>query len=226
MIKPFPSAPPPPLADLLKAETWSLHAEAEKTGIVADIIRQRVQMVDYLNFIQNLREIYKTLESEMSWLSRFEPLRVFFTSSLFRHQHLNHDYETLLSQHSALDVGRIHPVTRTYCAHIRDSQTNKPAAMLAHIYVRYLGDLNGGQVLRRLLKSSLDLTDECLTFYSFLDIQDLHKFRTGLRETLNRIALSEEERDEVSFAAMDAFRFNIAVSKMCQSKPSVHGSLS
>lgn len=216
VTKTSPSGPPPALADFLKAKTWALHAEAEKSGIVADIIRQRVAMADYLNFLQNLIEIYTALEQETSWLERYNSLQAFFTPQLFRRAHLTHDYETLLSHHPDITRRKIHPVTRAYCDHITRSQNIMSSAMLAHLYVRYLGDLNGGQVLRRLLRSSLGLTDECLTFYTFVDIQDIQHFRCGFRAALNEIILTEPAQDAASRAAMEAFRFNITLSAACQ----------
>ena len=183
-----------PLVDFLKESTWALHTEAEKTGVVADIIRQRVVMKDYLNFIQNLSEVYKALESETAWLSNYAPLQKLFTPALHRHKQLEHDYEKLRALNSAIPSGEIHAETRNYCEHIRHSQKHVPVAMLAHIYVRYLGDLNGGQVLQRLLKSSLDLSDDGLTFYAFPDIKNLVDFRTNFRETLNKTIVTEAER--------------------------------
>jgi heme oxygenase len=206
-----------PLADFLKSKTWSLHVEAEKTGVVADIIRQQIIMRDYLNFVYNLERVYRTLESEMVWLGRFEPLQEFFTSKLFRHGRLRRDYENLLSRQTLVALGPLYPVTVEYCSHISRAQNFKPTAMLAHIYVRYLGDLNGGQVLRRLLKSSLRLSDDCLSFYDFPSINNIHQFTSEFRNALDAIVLTESERDEVHRAAMDAFRFNITLSQMCQS---------
>ncbi|MDA8708771.1 biliverdin-producing heme oxygenase [Hellea sp.] len=206
-----------PLVDFLKESTWALHTEAEKTGVVADIIRQRVVMKDYLNFIQNLSEVYKALESETDWLGDYAPLQDFFTPALHRHKQLEHDYKKLRALNSAIPSGEIHDETRNYCKHIRHSQKHVPVAMLAHIYVRYLGDLNGGQVLQRLLKSSLDLSDDCLSFYAFPGISDITQFRLNFRETLNRTIVTEAELQSTKQAAMDAFKFNIALSMACQS---------
>ena len=207
-----------PLADFLKAKTWSLHTEAEKTGVVSDIVHQRVLLNDYLNYIQNLREIYETLESETRWLGHYDEVGEFFTSSLFRSTHLKHDYENLRSRQPPMPSTGLHPVTRSYCEHILQAQKQRPAAMLAHIYVRYLGDLNGGLIMQRLLKSSLNLTEDCLTFYAFPDIEDIAEFRSNFRDTLNRVVLTEVERHAVSKAAMETFSFNIVLSAKCRSK--------
>ena len=207
-----------PLADFLKTGTWPLHQAAEKTGVVSDILRQQVSMRDYVNYVQNLIEIYKTLESETAWIKNHASLADFFTSALYRQSQLEHDYSQLLSLNGSTPITVIHDDTRRYCEHIRHSQRHAASAMLAHIYVRYLGDLNGGQVLHRLLQSSLGLKDDCLTFYAFPKIQDIQTFRTDFRMALNSIVLSPAESDIAHQAALDAFQFNINLSMKCQSK--------
>jgi heme oxygenase len=41
------------------------------------------------------------------------------------------------------------PPLSAYTAHLHALSATQPALLLAHAYVRYLGDLSGGQVLRR-----------------------------------------------------------------------------
>jgi heme oxygenase (biliverdin-producing, ferredoxin) len=48
----------------------------------------------------------------------------------------------------------------TYLERIRDvSNSDEPERLLAHAYVRYLGDLSGGQFIRRRLMKAYDLPD-------------------------------------------------------------------
>lgn len=211
-----------PLADYLKDGTWSLHTKAEKTGVVAEIIGRRVSLRDYSNFIQNLAEIYKVLENQNSWMSDFVPLQECFTDSLYRYKHLENDYKNLLSLNASIKKTLVvHDVTEQYCEHIAHAQSHSPLAMLGHIYVRYLGDLNGGQVLHKLLKSALDLSDECLSFYAFPEISNIHEFRLRFRSALNSVLLTDEEKRIATRGAIDAFNFNIALSKACNTQQAV-----
>ena len=209
------------LADYLKASTWPLHSEAESTGVVADILHQRVRLADYLNFAQNLSEVYSALERETDWLRQYPKLQEYVSPMIYRRSQLEHDKVQLLASNSFISLKPIYAVTLDYCEHIRQAQNNSPAAMLAHIYVRYLGDLNGGQVLERLVKSALGVPDDCLTFYDFQKIENLKQFTLEFREALNVILLTEAERMAAAQSAMAAFRFNIALSGACQSQDSL-----
>ena len=81
-----------------------------------------------------------------------------------------------------------------------------------HAYVRYLGDLNGGQILKRVLGKALALGPAHLSFYDFPAIADLTAF-TGLYRTAfdtagGQIAAVQPLLDE----ADAAFQFNIDIS--------------
>jgi heme oxygenase len=83
----------------------------------------------------------------------------------------------------------------------------------AHAYVRYLGDLNGGQVLKRLLSQSLGLDDASLSFYEFPEITDLKAFRLHFRAALDLVGCRSSDLDAIVAEARTAFLLNIAVSK-------------
>lgn len=217
-MKPDPDLP---LADDLKTHTWSLHAEAETTGVVAAIIQRRVILRDYLEFLQNLAEIYSALESEMTWLDEYPSLQKLLTPAVFRGPHIRQDYDNLRGLNPSVPAGRIHPAAQSYMAHITRARTDAPPAMLAHIYVRYLGDLNGGRVLQRLVRTSLGVPEDCLSFYAFPDIPDLRGFTAEFREALNEISLSNADRGVARKAALEAFKFNIALSRDCESQAKV-----
>jgi heme oxygenase len=75
-----------------------------------------------------------------------------------------------------------------------DSIQNNPKALMAHIYVRHMGDLFGGQALAKLLPGPNNM-------FKFEDIPSLIK---RVREKLD-VSMAEE--------ANLAFDFNIAMIK-------------
>lgn len=201
------------LADFMKHETWDLHTEAETTGFINKILRGTAELPHYISFLKNLKPIYEAIESSSQWLESFPSLKPFLSDKIARSQTLAHDIEHL----SALCKDPICPTifqsTQNYQSSVENALTKNHSAMLAHIYVRYLGDLNGGLILRRVLAKNLDLSASCLTFYSFPKIDDIADFKTHFRLTLNDIELNESDKKLVSIAAKDAFKFNIELSK-------------
>jgi heme oxygenase (biliverdin-producing, ferredoxin) len=86
-----------------------------------------------------------------------------------------------------------------------------PSQLLAHAYVRYLGDLNGGQIIRRLLRDSLALGDAQLGFYAFPEIDDIESFREDFRAALDALA-AQLDAESVVDEALRAFALATRVS--------------
>lgn len=77
----------------------------------------------------------------------------------------------------------------------------------------YLGDLSGGQILRRVLARTLGLGSYELSFYAFPDIVDASAFKRSYRAALNEVAVGIADTESVALGAMSAFELNIAVSE-------------
>jgi heme oxygenase len=88
--------------------------------------------------------------------------------------------------------------------------------LIAHIYTRYLGDLNGGQILKRLMAKSLQLDNEALSFFDFPDIADMDSFKAGYRAAIDRSADEIAAIGPVIEEAATAFMFNIQLSDAVQ----------
>lgn len=72
-----------------------------------------------------------------------------------------------------------------------------PSALLAHSYVRYLGDLSGGQFIRRVVVKAYgldDATSSGVEFYEFKELGgpkkasqgDMKKIKEWFREGMNK----------------------------------------
>lgn len=201
------------LADRFKTGTWDLHTEAETTGFINQILRGTASLPQYIDFLYNLKPVYAAMESSYDWLADFPALKPYMGESIARTEAIHHDLERLSARSENASAPRRLESTKTYQAHIERALRRDHPAMLAHIYVRYLGDVNGGLVLQRLLGKHLDLPADCLTFYDFPKIADLSAFKTGFRDALNNLSLNEKAENQAIAAAKDAFRFNIELSK-------------
>ena len=79
------------------------------------------------------------------------------------------------------------------------------AYLLAHHYVRYLGDLSGGQVIARLVQRHYGVPDAGLHFYDFSLLGKAKVYKDAYRHQLDAVALSETERQDVLHRARQAF---------------------
>lgn len=82
-----------------------------------------------------------------------------------------------------------------YTARLRKLAASEPVALLAHAYVRYLGDLSGGQFIRRRIAKAYDLSDGAGTaFYEFKPLSgsgpstmgDMKKIKDWYRDGMNK----------------------------------------
>jgi heme oxygenase len=132
--------------------------------------------------------------------------------SVYRSQALLCDLTALCGSGWA-DALPLLPQGRAYGARIATVAQGDGTCLIAHAYVRTLGDLNGGQVLKRLLARTLGLGDAALSFYDFPDIADLVAFRAAYRSALDRAGAQIADMAPVVEEAAAAFALNISVSE-------------
>ena len=98
--------------------------------------------------------------------------------------------------------GALQPATRAY---IRRIDNADEAQLAAHAYVRYLGDLNGGAIIKRLLRDSLELAEAELMFYEFGGIADRAAFCDQFRAALDSLP-SRYDAERILDEALVGFR--------------------
>src|SRR4051812_3276773 len=176
-----------PLSRRLRVETKELHAAAERSGIMKRIARGQVSRPEYVALLENLSEIYRPLEEALRRHHRNPALSWLDLDALSRLGALAHDIAAL--RHAGDAVDTIRPATRTYVERIRDAEATQPELLLAHAYVRYLGDLSGGQVLAPIVACTLgDEGARAVAFYQFPMIADPAAFKQSFRDALDGAA--------------------------------------
>ena len=200
------------LADQLKTATAQHHRRAEQTGIVNDILKKRISRQAYTLYIRNLYPIYASLEKPFEpALAPLEILMPFFGNVIMRSAPLAQDLCYLTGRKDWQNLPLLQS-SLAYSNHIDYLRQHDPVLLLGHIYVRYLGDMNGGQVLHGLLGKSLRLADESLNFYQYPAIHEISSFRRAYRERFNAAKLSTDQRRKIIATAIKAFEFNIDLS--------------
>ena len=106
----------------------------------------------------------------------------------------------------------IEPVntTKRYIARLRKLSAEDPLMLLAHQYTRYMGDLSGGQVIKRILMKALNLSDDGgLKFYEFDQVQNKKAFKNKYRNSLDALQLDKDTADRLVEESIKAFELNI-----------------
>lgn len=98
------------------------------------------------------------------------------------------------------------------------ADSSDPSPLLAHAYVRYLGDLSGGQFIRRRLAKAYDLEDGAgLSFYDFKQlggnasgtIGDMKKIKEWYRDGMNAgVGDDQDLKEKILEEANIAFELN------------------
>lgn len=200
--------------EALKAHTARAHVRAEKSGVVADLLRRRASAEAFTLFLRNLVPAYAALEEAIESRASAPPIAFIRFPEVERRAALEGDVA-----HMAGPDWRNLPLTpaaQDYAARIRHVAARQPELLIAHAYVRYFGDLNGGQILRRMIGEALNLPADALRFYDFTGIADMPAFIAQYRAAFERALDNVADPQAVLAEADSAFAFNIAVSNETQ----------
>ncbi len=205
-----------PLSEILRTVTRKLHSRAERSGIIRELFQRRVDHLGYALLIRNLLPAYRAMEIALPGSHLPGPhLSGVPWPALFRAPAIVHDLNEMNGPQWEAALPLL-PAGMRYARRVALSAEHGIGQLLAHAYVRYFGDLSGGQILKRLLGQPPGLGSACLTFLEFPDIVDPAAIKLRFRAALDRAASTEAERDGVLREAAIAFRLNIAVSEAVQ----------
>lgn len=202
---------PPLLLDVIRARTSALHTEAERSGVVGALLRGRADRRGYGLLLRNLWPVYRELESGLEAHRDSPGIRDARQPAVYRSAALESDLKALCGPDWNQAVAFL-PAAQRYASAVADAATGDGARLLAHVYVRYLGDLSGGQILRELVARSLALQESQLAFYAYPQLADVAAFKTSYRRDLDRVARTVHDPESVIAEAEHAFRLNIDLS--------------
>ncbi len=191
------------LAARLKEETRPLHTLAERSGVMADLLHGRLTQRGYLGLLRSLHAIYTALEAG---LDRHPPDRRLWRPELRRLPALTQDLDTL-QPGTWLTGVPLAPAAAAYAARLQQLAQTEPRLLLAHAYLRYLGDLHGGQMLARLVTRQPWADGAPATaFYAFGSTAQVEQLKQDFRAGLDALVLTESQADAFVAEACDAFR--------------------
>jgi heme oxygenase len=194
----------------MRERTRALHDEAERSGIIARMIDGTVDRAHYLRYLQNLLPVYRSLETALLQRREERAIAPVVRIELFRTQALERDIAALGGSAGA----PILPASDRLSARINAlAQADGGAGVLAHVYARYLGDLNGGRILARRLQQTLDLGESALNFYRFPELDHPGRFARAYRASIDRAGEELDDAAHVVEEAAVAFLLNIEIAR-------------
>ena len=207
-----PNPAEPGLAAMLRNATKTLHVTAERSGVIANVLRGTANRHAYATFLRNLLPAYLALEQGLE-RHRDEPgVRLFARPETYRAAYLVADLHGLAGLDWETTLTLL-PEGVTYAEAVADAGRGDGTRLIAHAYARYLGDLSGGQIMQRLLAKSLGLGPDSLAFYRFPAIADIAAFKTEYHQSLDAAGEEIINPDRITAEAEYAFRLNIDLSE-------------
>jgi heme oxygenase len=196
------------LPERLRLGTRDLHVRSERSGVMAELLGRRMGCSGYCALLRNLHAIYAALEAGLtgsphgSWLSDQD------LAALRREAAIAADLDFLHGPDWRTGLTVV-PAATQYVQRLQDAAPLLPA----HAYVRYLGDLYGGQMLKRLIAQSLGLgpadAAAATHFYGFGDEAQVQQLRASLRQALAGLPVNEELAQQLLAEARWSFEQHI-----------------
>ena len=199
------------LAGQLREGTKKSHTMAENTGFVACFLKGVVEKTSYRKLISDLYFVYKAMEEELERLVQEDHpvIKHIGFKELFRKQTLEKDLEFYYGP-NWIDQIKISESAQAYVNRIKLVAIESPELLVGHHYTRYIGDLSGGQILKKIAKKALNLNgDDGLNFYEFKLIKDEKLFKKSYSETLNKLPIDQKIADNIIEEANEAFAYNM-----------------
>ncbi len=175
---------------------------------MAALMRGDVDRLAYCVLLRNLAALYAALEPALVRHAAHPLLAPVHAPALFRSAALERDLALLHGGGWAEEILLL-PAAVTYVARLRELDDAQPGLLLAHAYVRYLGDLSGGQMLRRVVAQNPALGGgQGIAFYDFGDAPATRALTEAFRAGLAAIRPEPPEADALVIEAQRAFELH------------------
>ncbi len=199
------------LASQLREGTKQSHTMAENTAYMKCFLKGIVEKEPFRKLIANLYFVYSTLEAELLRHRDHPVVGLIYFPELNRKASLEKDLafyygDNWQSQIAPSEAGKV------YVDRIKEISNSEPTLLVAHSYVRYMGDLSGGQALKNIVRSALSLPPDRGTnfhqFDAFPSVEARRGFKGRYRDALNSLPVDNELIEKIVAEANDAFALN------------------
>ncbi|KXS12241.1 heme oxygenase-like protein [Gonapodya prolifera JEL478] len=218
---------PQALSVALREGTREAHRRAERAVFIGTVLQGDVELRTWARFVNMLATVYGALERALALHAGHPAIGpIHYPVELSRHTALLNDLSTITPLLDApLTPAQLKsPAAERYAAHIENIVREGAVHLLvAHAYVRYLGDLSGGRLMGSKLRKGRvgQLLGEAgcrvgghagsgLEFFEFKEVEDATAFKKLYRTALDEVGqgLSDVEFASTVREADLAFQLN------------------
>ena len=199
------------LARQLREGTQKAHTMAENTGFVSCFLKGVVDKSTYRTLVADLYFVYSAMEEEIGelCLQSHPVIGPIGYPELNRRDTLQEDLAFYFGN-DWLNLIKPTPAGKAYVDRIRQIAKESPELLVGHHYTRYIGDLSGGQILKKIAQKAMNLQEhDGLRFYEFDSISDEKAFKTRYSATLNSLPINQAMADLIVEEANKAFQCNM-----------------
>uniref|UniRef100_A0A8D0H7P5 heme oxygenase (biliverdin-producing) n=1 Tax=Sphenodon punctatus TaxID=8508 RepID=A0A8D0H7P5_SPHPU len=204
---------PEDLSEALKKSTKDVHEQAETTEFMKNFQKGQVSLREFKMYMSSLYYIYSALEKE-SERNKDNPVYapVYFPAELNRKHALEQDLEYFYGPTWRQEI-QCYDATQKYVVRLQHVGQHEPELLVAHAYTRYLGDLSGGQVLKKIAQKALHLpsTGDGVAFFTFPGVSNITKFKQLYRARMNALPMDSATKQRIVEEARNSFLINIQV---------------
>lgn len=195
-------------AEHVKEASWEVHDHAEKSAFIGRLLSGGATLAEYANLVAQHYYIYSVLEEAAEVMRSNDVAGPFAAPQLNRLHAVESDLATLLGGDWHDQIVAI-PETTEYVNRLREVCFDWPGGFVAHHYVRYLGDLSGGQIIRRILARTYGFEgDAGIRFYVFDQIDNGVQFKKDYRTLLDTAPWDDDEHERITGEVIRAFEMN------------------
>lgn len=197
-----------PLSVSLRECTAAAHGHAEQSPFMSRLVEGVLTRGAVADYTGQLWFVYAALERAVRGNAHLPYLAAIADLRLERLDALERDLVELvgLDWREKLVPG---PGTSAYVARLDElAAKGDQLGLIAHHYVRYLGDLAGGQVIARMLRQRYGISERGVNFYDFSSIGKVKPYRDAYRARLDGLDLDAPESVWLISEANQAFDLN------------------
>lgn len=199
------------LATRLREGTSKSHTTAENTAYMKCFLKGIMAREPFRKLMANLYLVYEALEEEIRQHLDCSAVKELYFPEIERQANLAKDLEFYYGENWLAEIAPTE-AGEQYVARIHAAAATDPALLIAHAYVRYMGDLSGGQGLKTITRKALNLPpDRGTSLHEFESLQTpeaQREFKMAYRNALNALPVTEEQVTAIVDEANLAFSLN------------------